>query len=513
MSATGSQASTIGGTTVPEGVILPPPEVRAIVEKTVGYVVRNGPSFEARIQQKEESNSKFSFLHFDDPYRQYYEWRLSERQSGGQELVEEGGNGGGSGNSKAQANGGLVKPESLEFSFKLPPVSAQDYDVIKLTALYVARNGNQMLKTLSHRESKNFQFDFLKPTHTLFPLFTHLVEQYKKAINPSQNLLDKIKAGSRDPHVVLNKGRIRAEWQAHQLDEAKKAAKDAEEERIAYAQIDWHDFVVVETIQFTDTDNKANLPAPISLAQLQFASLEQKKVGSLRIEEAPPDFEPEPIRATAPPPLPAPLAASSESSVPESLPLQPPPRVSARDAEAEIEERRIAERREQMERKQEARKAGSVVPDNMKIRSAGTSRRSKLKNKDERMIKSPFTGEMIAESKYDEHVRISLLDPKWKEQKALAESRQATTNLISSEAASTVKRLASELFDGGSSNNMTAEELARVKRTANEVQWDGYSRSKDAARAQAEASTSVKEQQEAHQRELDRLNAIGPKQN
>lgn len=493
----------ISGVAVPEGVILPPPEVRAIVEKTVGYVVRNGPSFEARIQQKEESNAKFSFLHFDDPYRQYYEWRLSDRNTGGNELVEEGSNGGAS--APAKVGGGLVKPESLEFSFKLPPVSAQDYDVIKLTALYIARNGNQLLKTLSHREAKNYQFDFLKPTHTLFPLFTHLVEQYKKAIKPAQNLMDKIQAGIKDPQIVLEKGRLRAEWQAHQLDETKKAAKDSEEERIAYAQIDWHDFVVVETIQFTDSDTKTNLPAPISLGQLQFASLEQKKIGSLRIEEAPPDFVPEPIRAplTMPPP-PKPSVDLSESH--PSAPARP----SAREEEVEMEERRIAERREQMDRKQAARKAtAAAVPENMNIRSAGTSRRSKLKSSKERMIKSQFTGEMIPESKYDEHVRITLLDPKWKEQKALADSRQSTTNLVSSESVSTVKRLASELFDERGGESLSPEEQERIKRAATEVQWDGYSRSKDAARAQASVSTNVKEQHEAHKKELERLNAIG----
>lgn len=494
-----SSANKIGDFEVPEGVILPPPEVRVMVEKTVGYVKRNGPSFEERIQQKEESNSKFSFLNAQDPYRPYYDWRLSERCSGGEELVEHGAK---ATSDEISKSDGLTKPDSLEFSFKLPPISAQDYDAIKLTALYVARNGNQMLKTISLKEAKNYQFDFLKPTHTLFPLFTHLVEQFKKTINPAQNLMNKIATGIREPQTVLDKGRIRAEWQAHQADEAKKAAKTAEEERILYAQIDWHDFVVVETIQFTEQDKNSALPAPISLAQLQYATLEQKKVGSLRIEEAPPDYVPEPVR---PPPAraPSPPPPSVQPHTADAL-----PRSSAKEAETEIEEQRIAERREQIARKQEARNATNA-PENMKIRSAGTTRRSKIKGKsgEERMIRSQFTGEMIPESKYDEHVRITLLDPKWKEQKALADSRQSTTNLVSSEAATTVKRLASDLFENGTTES--AEEQERKKRAASEVQWDGYSRSKDAARAQAAGSTNVKEQEEARRKEIERLNAIG----
>ena len=79
---------------------------------------------------------------------------------------------------------------------------------------------------------------------------------------------------------------------------------------------------------------KVNLPPPISLAQLQFATLEQKKVGSLRIEEAPPDFVPEP-----PASLPArPIAAIREERKEENI-VEPPASdvPSVRDKEAEIE--------------------------------------------------------------------------------------------------------------------------------------------------------------------------------
>lgn len=60
-----------------------------------------------------------------------------------------------------------------------------------------------------------------------------------------------------------------------------------------YAQIDWHDFVVVETVLFTEADEQADLPPPPSLNDLQSASLEQKAMTSLypnnrRIEEAMP---------------------------------------------------------------------------------------------------------------------------------------------------------------------------------------------------------------------------------
>lgn len=53
-------------------------------------------------------------------------------------------------------------------------------DIVKLTAQFVARNGRQFLTQLMNREQRNFQFDFLRPQHSLFQYFTKLLEQYTK---------------------------------------------------------------------------------------------------------------------------------------------------------------------------------------------------------------------------------------------------------------------------------------------------------------------------------------------
>lgn len=61
-----------------------------------------------------------------------------------------------------------------------PSISAFDLDVVKLTAQFVARNGRQFLTQLMQKEQRNYQFDFLRPQHSLFNYFTKLVEQYTK---------------------------------------------------------------------------------------------------------------------------------------------------------------------------------------------------------------------------------------------------------------------------------------------------------------------------------------------
>ena len=45
-----------------------------------------------------------------------------------------------------------------------------------------------------------------------------------------------------------------AAWALKELEEKKKQKEQADAERIAFAQIDWHDFTVVATIEFTDAD-------------------------------------------------------------------------------------------------------------------------------------------------------------------------------------------------------------------------------------------------------------------
>lgn len=60
-------------------------------------------------------------------------------------------------------------------------------DIVKLTAQFVALNGRTFLTNLMNREQRNFQFDFLRPQHSLFQYFTKLLEQYTK-VNRSLKL-------------------------------------------------------------------------------------------------------------------------------------------------------------------------------------------------------------------------------------------------------------------------------------------------------------------------------------
>ena len=62
------------------------------------------------------------------------------------------------------------------------------FEVLKMTALYAARVGENWLQELRSRESGNFQFEFLRANHSFFAFFRALVDQYKMLIEEEQTV-------------------------------------------------------------------------------------------------------------------------------------------------------------------------------------------------------------------------------------------------------------------------------------------------------------------------------------
>ena len=108
-----------------------------------------------------------------------------------------------------------------------------------------------------NREIRNFQFDFLKPQHSNFPYFTKLVEQYTKVILPSKDV-DTELARNSGFDEVLKDVKYRVAWEKHQKAIKDRADEESEKERIAYAQIEWHDFVVVQTVDYQPSETGKN---------------------------------------------------------------------------------------------------------------------------------------------------------------------------------------------------------------------------------------------------------------
>jgi splicing factor 3A subunit 1 len=69
-----------------QGVIRPPPEIRAVADRTALYVAKNGRAFESRILGSAKGRTpKFAFLHETSPFHAYYEDRIQFYENGGED--------------------------------------------------------------------------------------------------------------------------------------------------------------------------------------------------------------------------------------------------------------------------------------------------------------------------------------------------------------------------------------------------------------------------------------------
>jgi splicing factor 3A subunit 1 len=480
----------------PEGIVLPPKDIRAIVEKTAGYVARNGPVFEDRIRDEGKHNPKFSFLSPNDAYSAFYLWRLNEVREGRGTAVRAGGAAQSVVEEKAK---GPAPPPEFHFSARMPNISAQDLEIVKLTALHVARKGRSWMTALSQREARNYQFDFLRPQHSLYQFFSRLVDQYTLLLQSGpegqkaeQKRIRGLQQNLQDKFRVLERAKQRSEWVKYQ--EAQKQQKEEEEEaeRVAYAQIDWHDFVVVETVLFTEADDLAELPPPTSLNDLQSASLEQKAMMSLarpdmRIEEAMPTddmtsyYDPYSQQAQTQPynPSPSPYQLPSQpQQYMDYTPTPPPPAISPQppavfassannislpsrpDATPSPRPPSIPQLPPPATTPAAAASVNVAAP--MRIRSDYVPRAQQRTKANPATASAicPNCGQSVLLSELDKHLQIELLDPRWKEQRAKADSRFASTNLGGTDVAANLKRLRART--GGDMSDPVAEAAARV---------------------------------------------------
>ncbi|CAG9580098.1 unnamed protein product [Danaus chrysippus] len=489
------------------GIIYPPPEVRNIVDKTASFVARNGPEFEARIRQNELGNPKFNFLNSGDPYHAYYQHKVKEIREGKGDAI------GpvpvapiqrpGLAPATAARQQELLKaaaplepppprdpPPDFEFIADPPSISALELDIVKLTAQFVARNGRQFLTDLMKKEERNHQFDFLRPQHSLFQYFTRLLEQYTKVLLPPKELVSKLGAEIRSG--VLEQARSRAAWHSHQA--RRKAADEAkiEKERLAYASIDWHDFVVVETVDYP-AGEPGDFPPPTTPLEVGARVLAQERGDDIIQPNEEDDTEMQ-------------LESESESESDEDL--------------AEMEDRTHQQQRPDDNRVQDMEEESSSDDDGPPDTRAGEEApmpprpdRVVVKKYDpkrarpqpapasEEWLVSPITGEKIPANKVTDHVRIGLLDPRWLEQRDRAAAERSDRDEALAPGAAieaSLKQLAerrTDIFGVGDEETAIGKKIGEEEKRRDErVTWDGHTSSVEAATRAARAHITLEDQ-------------------
>ncbi|XP_047025658.1 splicing factor 3A subunit 1 [Helicoverpa armigera] len=496
------------------GIIYPPPEVRNIVDKTASFVARNGPEFEARIRQNELGNPKFNFLNSGDPYHAYYQHKVKEIREGkgpdpgapaliGVPAIQRPG----LAPATAARQQELLKaaaptepppprdpPPDFEFIADPPSISALELDIVKLTAQFVARNGRQFLTDLMKKEERNHQFDFLRPQHSLFQYFTRLLEQYTKVLLPPKELVSKLAAEVRSG--VLEQARSRAAWHSHQA--RRKAADEAkiEKERLAYASIDWHDFVVVETVDYP-AGEPGEFPPPTTPLEVGARVLAQERGEDITHGNEDDDTEMQ-------------LESESESESDDGL--------------AEMEDRTQQQQRPDDNRVQDMeedssssddegppesgpRAPGDEAPlppraDRVVVKKYDPKRaRPQPTPASEEWLVSPITGEKIPANKVADHVRIGLLDPRWLEQRDRAAAERTDRDEALAPGAAieaSLKQLAerrTDIFGVGDEETAIGKKIGEEERRRDDrVTWDGHTSSVEAATRAARAHITLEDQ-------------------
>lgn len=397
-------------------ITLPPPDIRQIIEKTAGYVARNHGSFEQRVKSKEAANPKFAFLMDGDPYNAYYRDVLSKIKAG--TLTETS-----APVTIEQTSNELMAPPALEFladQFKVNPV---DLEAIKLAAQFVAVNGDGFTSELRRFAKKNhklsIQLEFLDRKHSLHKVYKWYLSRYREILDHRDQLIERLE--SFDERRFLDRCYDRAEWdKKKQMDQSNKVEEE-KRRRLEYASIDWQDFVVVETVQFTELDEVAELEAPLNRNELEYRSLIQKRAQSL-IEEAAPD-------------------EVIEESTGRSIPVTAVRRARGQKAAkaARVSKAEETNSSSPVDKSPSAqRETAKIAGKRMNIRPANESRikrrRQELRDKatGEKLLRCPLTDKLVPESKFAQHMSILLRDPRYKEEKERYEAKFTGSAQLSS---------------------------------------------------------------------------------
>jgi len=435
------------------------------------HVSQKGPALEQRIFEKERQNPRFAFLFPQDPYHSYYQKRLGEFALMSLDMIEEvlrreaeqrefGVPEYRRPDEQRQVSAAPPKePEPLEFLLeKLPPVSVLDYDVMKLAAQYVARNGRGFMLNLTQKEQRNPQFEFLRPHHSLHGLFLRLVTQYTLVLQPDKQRLQRLGEYAHDHHAILGRVMQRTAWTRYQRDRQAEEAAQAEREREAFAAIDWQDFVIVEAVDFTEADRVIDLSRPLDLKTLSSMPLTMRTQMWTGVAVGPEPVEPQVENEEE---------ADMDMSDHEDQPLE--------------------------------------IKSSIKVRQDYVPKARQQPQTSSARLECPLCRQQIAADQFAEHVRIETIDPKWKTQRESYLAKHRETNLVAS--GSEVARNLALLMQGDDGSAPTLPVVA----------WDGYAESipyitrQAMDRSRAETASIQAALKKVGDHTLDHKAPIGPK--
>ena len=265
--------------------------------------------------------------------------------------------------------------------------------------------------------------------------------------------MTRLNEGCTNPSVVLQEVKRRADWQRYQEAQKRREEEEAERERVSYAQIDWHDFVVVESVDYQPFEI-GNFPPPTTPEEVGARILLQERYEEgqdvemqLESDEEEDDEDEDSDREQSRPPPPP---GAPPSQIKEGQ--QPPPVAPNAD--------NVIVRKDYNPKAIAKPQARPPAPDEYLI--------------------SPITGERIPASQVAEHMRIGLLDPRWLEQrdrqmqeKMTQESVYAPGSAIENSLRALAERR-TDIFGVGDDETAIGKKIGEEERRKEEAaKWEG----------------------------------------
>lgn len=385
---------------IPNDIIIPPNEVRKMIEKTAQYVSKHGTAFEQKIKAKEANNPKFLFINKSDPYHGYYQYIIDTLKAKGKiPLIQE----------RREVN---IIPETEVVTIPNDPtpfktlsikdgkldmiekeMTLTDLNVLKMMARYSVQyssNSIDLLKRMIVSNSDlNTHFGFLDNDNRFNGVYLRYQEIYKLVIIGRATMEKELKDNKFNQDEFLDE----CYNISKQIKEIKVSKSDAikkkNENIIAYTSIDWQDFEIVETVVIIENDK---FETPLTKETLKYRALIQKEANKVLDEE---DQH---------------TVTYQDEDEDDELPGY-------------------------NENEQETSKVSYKVPKGMNIRAAGESRLKRKMEEGEKMLQCPLTKEMISESEFPMHLKKLLRDPKYEEERNRYESKfKYGDNLTSTQA-------------------------------------------------------------------------------
>jgi len=268
------------------GILQPPDEMKVIIDKTAEWIARKGSNLEKMVLERQENkdNPQFAFLKPGSAYHAYYQFKVRKiraeeviaeigdvesidaaaaekmklkRSMLGEIPMEEDAVAVAPKKVRKQIDISTLEPPPPEmWTLEKPNIAAVQDDIIKLSAQFVARNGAIFTNGLLDREQKNRQFDFLRPNSPLHGYFKRLVQDYTRILLEKPDL-ETLKQKATQKKIVADQVMKKVQWEKIQKKNLDIKKHEEEAEKTAMSQIDWHEFVVVQTIEFDDDGDEA----------------------------------------------------------------------------------------------------------------------------------------------------------------------------------------------------------------------------------------------------------------